>query len=171
MWAILRVYLDVVLHRRGPDAIPASLVLFTFTLIANMAINLSVSEVLDEPWLQSIAHLSVYIVMLLSLLWLLLSTLGKSERWLQSATALLGADIIMTAVDGMLYLIGGDLPSPEQTERIPIVVLPLFLSFAWKLAIVSFVVQRAGNLSLLAGIGFAVAYFVLANGLFSLFSG
>ena len=164
----MRAYLDVILHQRGPEDIPASSTLLLLTLVADAAVNLLVTGLAGEAWSDGVVSYVVSVVMLLSVLWLLLSALGKGARWLQSVTAVLGADIIITAAQGVLYLLGGDMAATVEAGRMPLVLLPLFLLFAWSLAVLSFVVQRAANVSLLAGIGVAVAHFFLTGGLLSL---
>jgi hypothetical protein len=90
MTALARLYADIALLRRGPQDVPASLLLLALTVLAYLAINLAANLALpapNDPWLPVLA-----IDVLFTLGWYtaLLSALRRPERVLQTTTAVFG---------------------------------------------------------------------------------
>ena len=90
MTDLARLYADIALLRRGPQDVPASLLLLAITVAAYCAINSIVNWALpapNDPWL-----FVLLIDVLFTLAWYatLLSILNRRERVLQTTTAVFG---------------------------------------------------------------------------------
>jgi hypothetical protein len=90
MTDLARLYADIALLRRGPQDVPASLFLLAITVVAYCAINLLVNWALPpqkDPW-----FFELLIDVIFTLAWYsaLLRLFHKSERVLQTTTAVFG---------------------------------------------------------------------------------
>jgi hypothetical protein len=106
MTELFRLFTQIALLRRGPQDVPASAVLLTLTIVAYFLVNSAVTVALppaDGPWAAQLlvdvgAKLIWYVV--------LLKLLGKSERILQTLTALFAIQTIVSPVlDASEYLV------------------------------------------------------------------
>jgi len=96
MAAILKLYLDIALLRRGPEDVPASRGLLWATLAAFVALNALMTVAFrptTDDWLPQLL-----VSVGFTLVWyrLLLGVFGKPERWQQTVTAVLGFGCIIT---------------------------------------------------------------------------
>ena len=87
----LRIFLDIVLWRRGPQDLPVSSLLLAVTVAAYVAVSVVQLALLDEAASSWLFFLVVDPLLLGAWIWLLLRLYGKSERFLQTATAVFGA--------------------------------------------------------------------------------
>ena len=96
MAAILKLYLDIALLRRGPEDVPASRGLLWATLAAFVALNALLTLAFrptTEHWLPQLL-----VSVGFTLLWyrVLLVVFGRPERYQQTVTAVLGFGCIVT---------------------------------------------------------------------------
>ena len=92
--ALLGGFVDIILMRRGPEHLPASVVVLVCTVAVNLAIYAITTVVGPKPpenWLLQLAAASA-----VSLLWfqLALTLLRKRERFVQTMTAIFGTNAI-----------------------------------------------------------------------------
>ena len=126
MTAILKLYLDIALLRRGPEDVPASRNLLWATLLAFVALNalltLAFRPTTDNWPLQLLVSVGF------TLLWyrVLLSLFGRPERYQQTVTAIFGFGCIITPlivpVSGMMAPLADH---PEQAMPWMLLLLPL----------------------------------------------
>ncbi len=100
MAAILKLYLDIALLRRGPEDVPASRGLLWATLAAFVALNALLTLAFrpaTEHWLPQLL-----VSVGFTLLWyrVLLIVFGRPERYQQTVTAVLGFGCIVTPEGG-----------------------------------------------------------------------
>ncbi|MBV8851822.1 MAG: hypothetical protein JOZ93_03045 [Sinobacteraceae bacterium] len=96
MQELIRLFAQVALLRRGPQDLPASALLLGLTIAGYFAVNFLISSLLPPfqgPW---IAHLCVDVVFMFAWYTLLLRIVGKPERFLQTATAVYGFQLILS---------------------------------------------------------------------------
>lgn len=96
MAAILKLYLDIALLRRGPEDVPASRGLLWATLVAFVALNALLTlafQPAPDSWMAQLLVSAGF-----TLLWyrLLLGLFGRPERYMQTVTAVLGFGCIVT---------------------------------------------------------------------------
>ena len=126
MTAILKLYLDIALLRRGPEDVPASRNLLWATLLAFVALNalltLAFRPTTDNWPLQLLVSVGF------TLLWyrVLLGLFGRPERYQQTVTAIFGFGCIITPlivpVSGMMAPLADH---PEQAMPWMLLLLPL----------------------------------------------
>jgi hypothetical protein len=105
MRALLALFRDIVLCRRGPDELPVSRGLLAALLFTYAAGNF-VQARLSGWTLKGVAPLvMVEIVMLLAWVWALLVFFGKRPRFTQTMTAVIGIALALTVLDIALLLV------------------------------------------------------------------
>lgn len=105
MRALLALFRDIVLCRRGPDELPVSRGLLA-TLLATYVVGNFVQAVLSGWTLGGVAPLVVVeIVMLLAWVWALLAFFGKRPRFTQTMTAVIAIALLLTLIDIALLLV------------------------------------------------------------------
>jgi hypothetical protein len=140
MREIIRLYTQIAVLRRGPQDVPASLLLLVLTVAGYLAVNYLVSSALppDDHWraplLVDTAFMLVWYVALLKLL-------GRPERILQTVTALFGFQSVLAplliATQWLMRRFGQD-----DSWQMAVTCLGLLL-FAWLIAANSHVVKAA----------------------------
>lgn len=105
MRALLALFRDIVLCRRGPEELPASRVLLVALLVA-YAVGNFVQARLSGWTLRGVAPLVfVEIGMLLAWVWALLAFFGRRPRFAQTMSAVLGIALLLTLIDVALLAV------------------------------------------------------------------
>jgi hypothetical protein len=140
MTDVIRLYTQIALLRRGPQDLPASLLLLVLTVLGYLGVNFVVSSVLppDSRWPEALL-----VDTLFTLLWyvLLLRLLGRPERTLQTTSAVFGFQAVLSPL-----LVGSEWLMRRFGEdtawQLPITLAGLLL-FVWLIAANSHVVKAA----------------------------
>jgi len=140
MREIIRLYVQIALLRRGPQDLPASRLLLLLTVCGYAAVNALVSGLLPPStgWPPQLA-----VDVLFTLAWYaaLLQLAGRSERFLQTATAVFGFQSVLSppliASEWLMRRFGQD-----TTWQLPIAVAGLALVI-WLIWANSHVVKAA----------------------------
>jgi len=159
----LRIFLDIVLWRRGPQDLPASGLLVVITLAAYVLVGAVQLALLDEAAATWLVFLVADPALLTASVWLLLRLYGHTERFQQTASAVLGTGALLGLA---LYLplqilvtgLGFDPASPvtQASALLLVVVFALVTGRILKLATGS---------SLFTGIAASLTYYVAINAL------
>jgi hypothetical protein len=161
MTDLLRLFVQIALLRRGPQDLPASPVLLAVTALAYFAVSFIVYSALPdmpEPWRK---HLIAEVLYTLVSLGVLLHIAGKSERYLQTATAVFGYLIVLsplTICSGWLIQRFHDEPSLQ----LPVALIGLTL-FVWMIAIGQQVLKAALEWSTLASVVLVISWILLGQ--------
>jgi hypothetical protein len=142
MREIIRLFTQIAVLRRGPQDLPASLLLLALTVAGYLCVNFLVSSALppDDHWRGPLLADTVFM-----LVWYvaLLKLLGRPERILQTLTAVFGLQSVlsplMIASEWLMRRFGADATSPWQMA---VTCLGLLL-LAWLIAANSHVVKAA----------------------------
>lgn len=97
MKALLRLFLDITLFRKGPQDLPHSAILLVLALLADVTIS-TVVGALDGEIAGAILQALVASGLLLAFVSLLLLLTSHRERFQKTATAVLGCDALITLV-------------------------------------------------------------------------
>ena len=91
----VRLFVQIALLRRGPQDVPASVLLLTLTVIGYVCVSAAVSSVLPltASWPQLLA---VDVLFMLGWYFALLRLVGRRERFLQTATAVFGLQTVLS---------------------------------------------------------------------------
>ena len=169
MLIILQAYLDIATLRRGPDSLPRSLPLLWLTMLALCALALvpipGQAISLVESLVESIIHIS----MLASVVWLLLNRMGRRVRFVQTATALFGAEFVLTCVKmAVLFVFPDTFEDLRATQRPGLPLMLLIGLEAWSLAVMSAILRAAMSIGVLPSIGIILLILTLYLGAVSL---
>jgi hypothetical protein len=159
---LIFAFVDIMLHRRGPDSLPSSQFLLWLLLASSLAVRVAINW-----WAGGSGRAVAVDVLVLGLdlwfVWALLRTFSRQQRFRQTMTALLGADIILS----LLY--APVLPWLEvQDPQNPALTLPVLvavLAFVWAIDINSFVFSRALERPYLLCMAIVIGYALLIRSL------
>jgi hypothetical protein len=147
MKELFGLFAQIALSRKGPQDLPASSLLLVLTVLAYWVIRYAVSLAAPpaEHWR---VHLLVQVVFTLAWYAVLLRAVGKPERFLQAATAIFGAWMLLEPpwVIAVHYWQG--LPK-EATLYAPMTILALAFTI-WIIRAASYILKHALELPLLA---------------------
>jgi hypothetical protein len=140
MRELIQLFTQIALLRKGPQDLPASVLLLAVTVVAYFVVNFIVS-VLMPPITGWPAHLAVDVGF--TLLWyvLLMRLAGKSERTLQTTTAVFGFQAVLSP----LLVVSEWLMrrfAQDATWQFPVTLIGLVL-IIWVIAANSHVVKAA----------------------------
>jgi hypothetical protein len=153
MKEVIALFVQIALLRRGPQDLPASLLLLLLTVCGYVAVNALVSALLppNAGWPPQLA-----VDVLFTLAWYaaLLRLVGRSERFLQTATGVFGLQLVLAplliASEWLLRHFGQD-----TTWQLPIAVAGLTLVI-WLIAAISHVVKAALDWSSAASVALVI---------------
>ncbi len=159
MKQFLRIFVDIVLWRRGPQDLPASWLLLALTVAAYVAVSVVQLALVDE----SIANWFFYVVLdpllLLGWTWLILRILGRSTRLPQTASALFGANaVIGFFVYLPLQVLGNAVGAGQASGLAQTVAWLQVIIFA---LVTGRILKLATDTNLFTGIMLAITYVVI----------
>lgn len=165
----LRIFLDIVLWRRGPQDLPVSGLLLAVTVVAYVAVSIVQIALLDESASSWLFFLVVDPLLLAAWVWLLLRLYGKSERFLQTASAVFGTGAVLGLALYLplqvLVMALGETPASGIAQVIGLLVLVTFTLVAGR------IFKLATDSNLFTGIAVALTYFMVVNLLVGLMRG
>jgi hypothetical protein len=165
---IIRLFTQIALLRRGPQDLPASMLLLALAVGGYLGVNFLVSYALppDEHW-----QGPTLVDTLFTLVWYvaLMRLFGRPERVLQTVTAVFGFQAVLSplviASTWLMRRVGED-----ATWQVPVTCIGLLL-LAWLIAANSHVVKAALEWPGPASVGLVILQMILAWVLvFELFS-
>ena len=157
----LRICLDIVLWRRGPQDLPASSLLLLIAVAAYVAVSAVQLALLGETAATWFFFLVIDPLLLGGWLWLVLRLHGHAERFLQTAAALFGTGAVL----GLgLYLplqliitgLGYD-PTSGLAQFFALVLVVVFALVTGR------IIKLATDSNLFTGIAVSLTYFLLIN--------
>jgi len=157
----LRIFIDIVLWRRGPQDLPASNLLVLLTLAAYVAVTAVQLLMLDEP----AATWAFFVVgdplLLMAWVWLVLKLFGRADRFAQTVSAVLGTGALLgLAIYLPLQLIVTGLGQAPTSSMAQVLGLLLVVVFA---LVTGRIIKLATDTNLFTGIAVALTYFLVVN--------
>lgn len=152
MLKLLNFFVDLCLLRRAPQNLPASQLLLMIVLAVNALAGIVLGM---QTWAGAgvaFAATLLDIGVLLGLLWVALQVRGVTPRFVQSATALLGAGTLFTLLAMPLQPL---LDTPEEIEAGALLYLLLLI---WVQLVYGHVLRHALNLNLVSGVALSLVY-------------
>jgi hypothetical protein len=161
----LRVFLDIVLWRRGPQDLPVSAVLLAITVAAYVVVSGLQLVLLEETPKMWLFFLVGDPLLLMAWIWLVLRLFGHSERFLQTASAVFGTGALLGVVLFLpLQILVGSFGESASSVVAPVVGLLLITVFA---LVTGRILKLATDSNLFTGIAVALTYFIAVNVLVS----
>jgi hypothetical protein len=139
---LILAFVDIMLHRRGPEDLPSSQFLVWLLLAVAVGVDLGVLFMADgtpraAAVVVLIQFLDVWFV------WALLRTFNRQKRFRQTMCALLGSETILNLAGAPLMPL---VAASTDTSAQPQITLPLLLTAllgVWSIDIAAFVFARA----------------------------
>jgi len=155
VWQLSAAFVDIALHRRGPEDLPASQFLLGLVLVAYLLVSFVALAVMSATTADVILTL-VELVTDLGVVFLLLQFFQKAGRFLQTATAMVGTGAVLSLI--LVPLLHWDevLAAPPTELTTP--RLLILLLFVWSLDIAGFIVSRALGKPYIVGVSIVVVY-------------
>lgn len=169
MQQFLKVFLEIVLWRRGPQDLPASNMLVWLTLTAYVAVSALQLVLLDESLATWFFFLVVDPLLLMATIWLVLKLYGKTARFEQTVSAVLGTGALLGVIVYLplqLFLISrGAAPTSGIAQVSALLVITVFALVTGR------IIERATNSSLFTGVAVSLSYFMVTNTMLGLVRG
>jgi len=151
---LLKRLLEICLCRRGPQDLPDSTFLLGLLTGLNVLVSFGLAG-LETDLLQALLQaLLAPAVMALFMLGLL-SVSKRRHRFMQTFTAGIGCDALITALALPLVLVSLLLPDIRAVAGLLLLGL-----LVWELAVIGHILRQALDLSFMAGLGLALVYTV-----------
>jgi hypothetical protein len=157
----LRIFLDIVLWRRGPEDLPVSPLLMWLTLAAYVAVSAVQLLFFHEGGVVWFFFLVVDPLLLSAWVWLVLKVFNHTERFPQTVSAVLGTGALLGLVVYLpLQLIVTGLGYAPASGVAQAIGLALVMVFA---LVTGRIIKLATDSSLFTGIAVALTYFIAIN--------
>lgn len=164
MLQFLKVLLDIVLWRRGPQDLPASSLLLALSVAAYVVVSILQLALLDAGPMVWFVALVVDPLLLGGGIWLLLRLFSRPERFLQTATAVLGTGTLF----GVALLLLSPFGLGAESRLAGIVALAIVVAFA---LVTGRILKLATDSNLFTGVALSLTYFLLIDLLLELAAG
>ena len=163
MQQFLKVFLDIVLWRRGPQDLPNSGLLVVLTLVAYELVNLVQIALMEVSIAELLLYLVVDPLLLMGGLWLVMMLYGRKDRWAQTVSAVLGCTALMALVVSVpMVLLVGPRMAGNPPAALQLLALALVIAF---ILVVGRIIQLATDSNLLTGSAIATTYVVMFHAL------
>ncbi len=157
----LRIFVDIVLWRRGPQDLPTSTLLLGVAVAAYVAVSAVQLALLGEPAATWFLFIVVDPLLLGAWVWLVLRLFSKPERFLQTASAVFGAGAVLgLALYLPLQLIATAFGQEPSSGLAQTFALLLVVTFA---LVTGRIIKLATDSNLFTGIAVSLTYFLLIN--------
>ncbi|MEM6639554.1 MAG: hypothetical protein AAF610_06595 [Pseudomonadota bacterium] len=167
MLEIFRAYTDIALLRRGPESLPYSVPLLVITIV--LVLSLAFIAPTVPGWSLTAVMLvnMTEVLMITSIVWLLLNAISRTERCVQTLTAIFGARFVLSLLQIAVQVVGGFEDSLAAQSMTPAFAMTLLLEF-WFYVVWSRALRASLGITLLQSIAVIVLTTVLMLGLLSL---
>jgi hypothetical protein len=157
----LRICLDIVLWRRGPQDLPASPLLLAIAVACYVAVSAVQLALLGETAATWFFFIVVDPLLLGGWLWLVLRLYGHPERFQQTASAVFGTGAVLgIALYLPLQLIVTGLGYDPTSGLAQLFALLLVVTFA---LVTGRIIKLATDSNLFTGIAVSLTYFLVIN--------
>jgi hypothetical protein len=152
VWQLIRLFVDVAFHKRGPADFPDTQPLFRTALGAYLLVGFIALQ-LDNDWLRALHMALVEVLVLLGFVWVILRMFGEVKRFFPTATPMLGAHALLGVLQiPLLWYAGG----VEELSG-PLIVAALVLVF-WSIDIGAWLLSRSLGQPYVFGLFLMIVY-------------
>ncbi len=154
MIKLFTLFLEICAFKKGPQDVPAAKALLQLMTLLYMAISFLVL-ILNIDATTALMQALVETMLVLGFPWLLLSLAKKPARYLQTVTALLGCDILIS-------LCALPALSSLSVQPTPLGFAAVIMLMIWNWLVTGHIFKQALSQPFLFGIGVALLYFLLS---------
>ena len=140
---LIFAFVDIMLHRRGPDSLPSSPFLLWTLLVLSIVVDWLIL------WLAGRSGRAFVVSLLVTgfdlwFVWAVLRTFNRTARFRQTMTAMLGTDLLLSLLQAPLVRTLVEVPPPDsQTPTLSLPEVLWLLIIVWSIDIGAFVLSRA----------------------------
>ena len=157
----LRIFIDIVLWRRGPQDLPVSRLLLAVTVAGYIAVSVVQLALLGESAATWLFFLVIDPLLLAAWVWLVLRVFAHPERFLQTATAVFGTGALLgIGLYLPLQLVATGLGQGPTSGLAQVFALLLVVAFA---LVTGRIFKLATDSNLFTGIAVSLTYFLVIN--------
>lgn len=160
MLRLVYAFVEICLHRRGPDQLPKSRFLFGLVVVGSVGVSLFVLHFANVARDRVVPIIVVDLAFGLAFIWSVLKAFSVEQRFLQTASAILGTDALMNLASLPFALWHRALHAPEGSTTVPSVIY-LLIAGVWAIDVGSFVVSRAISRPYVLALAVVLAYVLL----------
>ena len=158
MLALLSAFVDIMLHRRGPDSLPSSGFLLWLLFGCTLAIGLALQLI------QGLTALGVAVELLVAgfelwFIWAVLRAFGRQPRFWQTMTAVLGTKLIINLIAAPFVPLVE--PPTSTQQELSVAWLAIVFLQLWSIDIMAFVLSRALERAYLLSLAIVIAFVFL----------
>ena len=171
MRALLNLFIDICLFRKGPQDLPHSTALLKLCLLA-YCVSGWIILLIDFDQLSVFSALLMIVfdlALLACLCYGVLYILGYSERFIQTLTALTGVSVLVQIIATPIVLWAEREWAEQQATGQGNPEAPILLHFmllGWTIAVMAHILQQAFSTSRGLGVLYAILYFAITWTLF-----
>jgi hypothetical protein len=158
---VIYAFVDILLHRRGPDHLPASRFFFALVLITAIVVSLFTIQFSAIPSERFVPIIVVDIGFSLAFTWCVLRAFGVERRFLQTAAATLGAGSLLDLASLPFALWHRALSGASGEVTLPYVIY-LLIALVWLIDVSSFIMARAIARPYVLGLAIVIGYALLS---------
>jgi hypothetical protein len=155
LWRLSLIFADIALHRRGPEQLPSSRFLFALLLAVFVVVNIAATQIV-ESLPRAAAMVLFDTALYVGFFWVLLTGFGYSARFLQTVSALLGAETLLTLIGIPVLMMAGFENGEAQTPNVGTWLFLLLI--LWSIDVAGFVTSRALQLPYFLGVLIVLVY-------------
>jgi hypothetical protein len=157
MQALVKVFWEIALWRRGPRDLPPSQGLLAVAALAYTATSTIQSLLIDGPGMALVNGLAD-LGFTVGAFWLCLAIGRRGHRLLQTLTAVLGTGTLLALPNIAVFVLAGALgPEGPLTGAVKLLLLPLLV---WSVAVLAHIVRQALDAPLVTGVAVSTTYHV-----------
>jgi len=157
----LRIFVDIVLWRRGPQDLPASSLLLALTVAAYVGVSVVQLALEGESAATWFFFVVIDPLLLAAWVWLVLRIFGHAERFVQAASAVFGTGAVLGLLMYLpLQLLASGLgfePTSGAAQTLGLLTVIVFALVTGR------ILKLATDTSLFTGIAAALTYFLIIN--------
>lgn len=158
MIALLKLFLDIALMRRGPQDVPASMALCALATVAYALLGFC-SVLLSSPPGLALAQTVLDLALLTGFTQVLLGAHRRRARFVQTYTALTGTGALFAlAAAPVLYAF----PADAGQDTPPLAAFLYFGLVIWSIAVMGHIYAHALSVRRGRGLAWSIGYFVLS---------
>lgn len=159
MIAYVKVLLNIILRKLGPEDLPDSSFLLGFSLAVYLSLQVFLALILFGPSIILAKTLALDIALLTFCLWALLRLTGFRTRFRQTLTALLGTSVVLSFISAPFSLWRQYSINAETDAALPSTIV--FAILLWSLVIDGHILSRTLSKPFGVGLIASVIYFFL----------
>ena len=159
MLRLIFAFVEIALHRRGPDELPASRFLFGIVLVVYLVVafaTLRLGAGVAHPILLLVADTAFS----LTFIWSVLKAFAHERRFKQTASAMLGTDTLLNMMS-MPLLVWSKALEGAGSDSSTLSILFALLA-VWSIDISGFVLARALDRAYFLGVAIMLGYVLLS---------